>query len=405
MLKNLNYEKIYFWVIALFVLTLPLSRAAVSFFSILLPLIWIIEGDFKRKFEIIKDTPTLKVFLLFIIFSLLSLIWTENISDAKRSIRLFSYFFAMYVIATSFKAYYTRKIIDFFLIGMFISEIIAYGIFFGFWSIKGVFPNNPSPFMHHIDYSIFLAFTSILLLYRIFSKTYSIKEKMIFSFFFLTVTGNLFLTFGRTGQVAFIAALFIMLILHFRFTIKAFLIGIITLTLILTTAYNTSHTFEKRIHQGISDIQKLEQHNFSSSWGIRAAFYISTFNILKEHPIIGVGLGDFKQETAKEINKPQYSYLTKYTKKFMSTNTPHNQYLLILLQTGIVGLFFFLLYIYYFIKLPIFDKEIKDLSLLFITIFLVGCMTNTVLTVQFTLVLFSVFSGIFISNQQTEEQL
>ncbi len=407
MLKNLNYEKIYFWAIALFVLLLPLSRAAVSFFSILLPLIWVVEGNFKKKFDIIKSTPSLKIFLFFVSFLILSLFWTENFSDAKRQIRLIGYFFTIYVIAVSFKPVYTQKIISFFLAGMFISEILTYGIFFNLWHINDATPSFPSPFMFHIDYSIFLAFTSILLLYRLFSHKYNKKEKVLYAFFFLTVTGNLFITNGRTGQVAFVVGLIVMMILHYRFTFKAFFLSLATLGLIFSVAYTTVPTFNKRVHQALSDIQQMKRKNYNTSWGIRTVFYITTFNILKEHPLIGVGVGDFMQETKKELQKNKYDSLnlTDATKNFMGSMHPHSQYLLISLETGIVGLILFMLFLYNFTKLPIKDKEIKETSLLFITIFIVGFIPEPLLVKQFTLVLFSVFSGIFIANSIRQQNI
>ena len=400
MLKKLNYEKVYFYTIALFVLTMPISRASVSFFSIILPLIWIVERDFKKKFEIIKNTPTLKIFLLFISFLILSLLWTENYSDAKRPIRLLGYFMTMYVVATSFKPIYTQKIISFFLAGMFISEVLTYGIYFNLWKINDASPAHPSPFMFHIDYSIFLAFTSVLLLYRLFSPSYNFKEKIIYTFFFLTVTGNLFITNGRTGQVAFIAGLIVMMILYFRFSIKAFILSFVTLSIIFVTAYNTSSIFKNRVHSALLDIQQMQQKNFNTSWGIRVAFYVTTLNILKEHPLVGVGVGDFMQATKNELTKNKYASLnlSNSTKHFMSGMHPHSQYLLILLQVGTIGLSLFVAYLFYFTQLSIKSREIKETSLLFITVFIVGFIPEPLLVKQFTLVLFSLFSGIFIAN-------
>ncbi len=399
MFKNINYEKIYFWTIAIFALILPLSRAAVTFFSLLLPLIWIVEGDFKRKFTLIKESPALKVLLIFLFLLVISLFWTENFPDGRRNIRvMLTYLSLIYIVGTSLKTYYTDRILNFFLIGMFISEMLTYGIYLGWWSIYGATPSNPSPFMNHIEYSVFLAFTAILLLYRIFSDSYTMKQKMAFSIFFLTVTGNLFIANGRTGQIAFIAGLTLMVILHYRLTIKAFLIGVATFSLIFITAYNFITPFHNRVQGTIDNIKKIEQGKLDNSIGIRVAYYITTFNIVKHHPIFGVGVGDFELETAKEVAKHKYDYFTPHMRKFMGRNTPHNQYLLFLLQTGVVGLILFILYIYYFIRLPIKDREIKDRSLLFITIYIFSFIPETLLTHQFNLALFGLFGGIFIAN-------
>jgi O-antigen ligase len=395
-LQNISYEKIYYFSLLLFAFSLPLSRALISLFTILLPLIWLIEGNFKEKFRIIKQNKALLSFSIFLALTFISLLWTQNFDDAKRPIRLLSYFLVTFVIATSYKPKYTTKIINAFLAGMFISEIIAYGVFFEIWHFKSATPQNPSPFMLHLDYSVFLAFSSILLLNRLFSTHYNLKEKIFFAFFFITVTGNLFLTAGRTGQVALIIGIIVMVLLHFKFSFKSFIISLLIISSIYTTAYYSSSTFQKRVSQAKNNIEKVIMHqNFQSSWGIRAAYWITTFEIIKEHPFFGVGIGDYIESTAKELKKDKYN--SGYAKEFMSTNAPHNQYLLILLQIGIIGLGVFIYFIYNFFTLHIHDKEIKEISILFGSIFFTACLADTFFLQQFTLALFAFFSGIFIS--------
>jgi O-antigen ligase len=397
-IKSINYEKIYYYSVLLFAFLLPLSRAAVSFFVILLPIVWLIEGNLKAQLQKIKSNKTLVFLFLFISFTFISILWTQHYDDAKRPLRLLSYFFALFVIATSFNPKYTDKVISAFLSGMFISEIIAYGVFFRLWTFKHATPQYLSPFMHHIDYSVFLAFTSILLLNRLISSKYPLKEKIFYGFFFFTVTGNLFLSPGRTGQVALIVAIFVMFSIHFRVSIKAFLLSILFITTIFFTSYNVSPIFNKRVHQASNDIEKIMHHKFNSSWGIRAAFWITSLNIVQKNPLIGVGIGDFYSATKHELEKQKYKDISTSTKNFMSTNTPHNQYLLILMQTGVIGFTLFLFFIYYFIKLPIRDKEIKEISLLFSAIFFTSFIADTLLMQQFPLALFIVFIGLFNAN-------
>ena len=47
-MKSLDYDKIYLYLIVSFAFTMPLSRAAISFFILLLFFVWIIERDFKK---------------------------------------------------------------------------------------------------------------------------------------------------------------------------------------------------------------------------------------------------------------------------------------------------------------------------------------------------------------------
>ncbi len=373
---------------------MPLSRAFVSLFIILLPIIWIYEGDFKRKWQEIKSSKFLLAIILFTFYSSISFFWSENILEALNQIRLFSYFILIFVIATSLQPKYIPQIITSFLMGMFVSEIIAYGVFFELRTFKHATVQNPSPFMIHIDYSVFLAITSILLLNRLISSKYTLNEKILFAFFFCTVTGNLFLATGRTGQVALIAGIIVMTLLHFKLTLKSLVLSLFLIGSIYTTAYTLSNSFKIRTAQAYSNIEGIINMNFNSSWGIRAAFWITTYDILKEHPL-GVGIGDFKDETAKIIEKKKYTFIDSNTKEFMSANHPHNEFLLILLQTGIIGLVLFFYMIYQLYQLQIKDKELKELSILFLTIYFVSCITEPLMIKQFPIALFVFFVGIF----------
>ena len=389
-----TFEKVFYYTVLTLAFILPLSRALISFIVILLPALWLFEGNLKQKFNSIKSNNFQLSLLIFIAFSAVAMLWSTNYKDALSAFRMTSYLFTIFVIASSIKKEQVANIITAFLSGMFIGELIAYGIFFELWTFKYGTPQNPTPFMMHIDYSIFMAFSSILLLNRLLSNHYTKKEKIFLFFFFLTVTGNLFLSTGRTGQVAYIASIFVMSILHFRFTIKSFFISFLLLSVISTSAYNLSSSFELRVSQAISDVKKISQLNLNSSIGIRTAFWITTYDSFKEHPF-GTGLGDYKLATKDQLSKHNYTFINENSKKFMTTAHPHNQYLLIILQMGFIGLILFLNLIYQYFKLKIIEKETKELSILFATIFFIGSLAEPLLMKQFTLVLFVLFTGLF----------
>jgi O-antigen ligase len=403
--QTINYEKVYYYLILLFAFSMPLSRALLSLVVILLPLIWIVEGNFKKKYIQIKSNRVLLVFLLYILISISSFFWTSNTTEGLHALRLLLYFIIIYVIATSLKTTYIDNIISAFLSGMFISEMIAYGVFFKLWHFNNATPENPSPFMFHIDYSVFLAFTSILMLYRAMSNKYSFIERIFFSIFFFTVTGNLFLAVGRTGQVALIAALIVLSLLRYKFSFKSIVMSLLLIGGIFSLGYNMSNTFQKRSHMAVQDIRGIANMNLNSSWGIRVAYWIATYNIVKKHPF-GVGLGDYKDAVKSEIAKEKYTkLLNNNSKRFMALHHPHNQYLLILLQSGIIGLLAFFYFIYSFFTMKIENKEFKELSILFATIYFVSSFAEPLLIKQFTIALFILFVGLFVnaSIQNTKD--
>jgi O-antigen ligase len=330
----------------------------------------------------------------FIFWNFITLLWTDYSEHLLRTIRLNFYLLGIFIIATSIKKEKINSIITAFLSGMFVSEMIAYGVFFGLWTFKHATPVTPSPFMMHMDYSVFLAFSSMLLLNRLFSSTYTLKQKFFIGFFFFTVTGNLFLSTGRTGQVALIAAIFVLSFIHYRLTIKSFFISILLLITIFSSAYALSNSFVMRVHQTQKDVTNIFHSNLNGSWGVRVAYWIITYDAVKEHPF-GNGLGNYSQAIQEQFKHHDYKFLTDSRKVFMSNLHPHNQYLLIILDTGFIGFLLFLNIIYQLLIYKIKDKEIKEISILFATIFFASCLAEPLLIKQFTLVLFVLFIGLF----------
>lgn len=396
-LPKLNYANFYHYSVLIFAFILPLSRAAISFFIILLPIIWLIEGNFKTKLSTIWQNSILKALILFLGFTVFSFFWSEDFDNGLNFLRLYAYFITIFVITTSIKKEYIQIIVTAFLYGMLMSEIIAYGVFFELWEFKYATVQNPSPFMFWIDYSIFMALTSILLLSRLFSKNFTFKEKVFMFLFFLSTTGNLFLSSGRTGQAALIVGIIVMTFLYLRPSIKSFFIGIFLIISIYGVGYTISDTFKVRVANAIADIQMIENNKFDTSLGIRAVYWMITYDILKENFFFGVGIGDYQKTVAEYVATKHYP-ISKETSMFIKTNHAHNQFLMILIQTGVIGLALMLNVIYRILRFNIRDNDTKILSILFVSIFFVSCMAEPLFFKQFTLVLFILFVSLFAAN-------
>src|SRR5690606_28280336 len=103
-------------------------------------------------------------------------------------------------------------------------------------------PDDPSPFMNHSNYSIYLAFTIFILLHKVlYSKDKGLK--LFYLMFLILSSSNLFLNGGRAGQFAFIIALFIFGFLNIKNRLKAFVSIFIVGIIILVTSYNISPVF------------------------------------------------------------------------------------------------------------------------------------------------------------------
>jgi O-antigen ligase len=389
------------YLIVAYAFILPLTRAGLIAVSILMILFFLLSGDIKEHMKMIWSNQTNKAIILFILFNFISLIWVsdENRLEAFRYMSKYWYLFPIFIIYISLKREYLSKVISAFLLGMLISEIISYGVFFEIWQFKHATPSNPSPFMHHIEYSTFLALTALLLLNRIFNEG-NIKFKIFYSIFFITVTGNLFLTNGRTGQLSFMLGLAVLGFMSFKNKLKAFLITLVLLFLIVTSAYQLSDTFKQRVSIGKNDIVKvMDKKDYCSSWGARIGFWVIAGDILEDNPLLGIGESD---------NMTQFKILVseKYPEMQCNARYPHyhNQYLQILTATGIIGLLFFLYMFYTIYKIDIRVVRYRNIKIIFLTLYLFGFIAEPLLHAQFSMLLFSLMVGILLAEAKFEQE-
>ena len=400
-----SFEKINFtlWINYLaivYAFVLPLSRAGIGLISGLMLVVWLIDGNFKQKFNTLRKSKVVFALFLFILFNVVSLFWTEHLNEALRTMKRYWYLLPMLVLMTSLKKEYIHKVLTAFMLGMLLSEIISYGVFFELWEFKNASPQNPSPFMHHIEYSVFLSFTALILLSRVFN-TETLKYKIFYAIFFLTVSGNLFLTAGRTGQLSFLFGLIVLSLLSFKSKVKALFITISLGVVVMMTAFTFSTTFHDRIIQGKSDIiEVVKNENYCTSWGGRVGTYIIAKDIIKENPLLGIGTAD-NMKTFHSIIDTKYPNMKCMHHSFMHV---HNQYMQIWTALGLLGLLLFLSIFYYIIKIPIKDKELKHIKYVYVMVLCFSFIPEVLFGRQFSLALFALVVGLLLAQNRIENE-
>lgn len=398
--NKINFDKTYFYLTLFFAFILPLSRALISISLIVFLLFWIIEGDFKRKYNQIKSSLPLIFLCLFLIMIFISIFYASDMHNALKYLRRYGYLFVIVIIATSLKKDYFNAILWAFLLGMLTSIIIAlspfiYNYSFVFSSLqeKTLDFQYFNPFMISIQYSIYLSFCIIILLNKI-TNCKKIDLKFVFlAIFLILALINLFLSNGRTGQVAFIFALFAFIFTKYNLSLKTLLISLLSCITIIIIAYNFL-SIQSRVLKAQQDISQIAKHNYYTSIGIRIAFWDLSFQTFKQN--LAFGSGDYQDIFTKIVDQdPKYG---EEVSKFLKVNDPHNQILLLLVQFGIVGFALFALMYFFLFNLAI-PKEKKTIFCSFLILFLASCFSESLLNAQFTIVLFVLFTGLFLSLQ------
>ncbi|WP_294878120.1 hypothetical protein, partial [Sulfurimonas sp. RIFOXYB12_FULL_35_9] len=158
-IKKTTLEDSINYLFILYAFLVPISRAGLSFLTAVLFLLWLFSDNFKKRVDFLKSDKTVIYLVAFIALSILSLLWSDNVSSGIEYIRRYWYFLVLFVIASTIQKKFIEYAVSAFLAGMLLSEIISYGVFFELWSFKRATVEFPNPFMNHIQYSMLLAFT------------------------------------------------------------------------------------------------------------------------------------------------------------------------------------------------------------------------------------------------------
>jgi len=295
------------------------------------------------------------------------------------------------ILYTSLDKRFIPHVFSAFLGAMFISEIVSYGIFFEIWKYKNISPHDPAPFMSHMAYSTFLAFTSSLLLTKVFlSKNESLTNKIIYGLFFISVTTNLFVNGGRTGQVIFIFLIFSLTFIHIKHKLKALFISTLMLVSIFYTAYNFSPNFHARSNAMYSGLYSMIYKNdYTHNGGARASLWITGSHVFKDNFLLGTGIGNAVKDIklyAKELgfSPSKLSHYADY----------HNIFVNYAAQLGVFGLIILLFMFYYLFNLKFKTDEYNSINKMFVISFVLFSFTHNTFHTMSPMLFFALFAGL-----------
>ena len=393
---------------------MPLTVYGANLIIVIIVLLWLCSGNYKSKYNEIIGSKLMIASIMFYILHIIGMFWTEDLKWGFHVLHKMWYFLLLWpVLYTIVNKEYRKYYIYAFLIAIALTEILSYLIWFEIIeSGEETFFHharnyNPTPFMSHVSYNPFLAFAIYLVTYEIFfNKKLSKLMLWIYSFFSVIMVINMFITGGRAGQVVFFAMIAILIMQYFhRQRIKALVLILLLLPAIFFTAYQTSSLFNERVNQAITEMANYDKKLVmlrQSSIGSRLFFTINSWKMIQENPILGAGTGDFPSEYNKisetfSFDGP-YVISRTFSSKMPSgpyVTNPHNMYILVLTQLGIVGLLSMLSIMYYQIKISLAasNKFFLDLGLTLPLLFLVIMWSDSYLLGHYTGLLFVFFSS------------
>jgi O-antigen ligase len=381
---------------ALLACALPLSTSALSIFAILILFFWLLEGDFKRKWSIIAANPVAVSVLAYLGILALGLLWSPDVRTGLSVLQARWKIALLPVFLTAISERQRPLYINGFLFGLIVAMLMTYLVWFGFLHYADVTSEHLTRKTFHVVYNPLLAFAIYLVLHQaIWGR---VKKGTCIGLFVLAafMTVDMFITEGRTGQLVFFVLIALILFQVFsKNRFKAMAAICLLMPILFCAGYSLSPVFKQRIDTAYLEIVHF-QKNPNTSVGQRLQFWCNSWQIIRDHPWLGVGTGGF-QAAYDRVN-------SENSPTCIATDNPHNQYVLVAAMVGIPGIVALLLiFAVMFRQALVIDDHWRRVRFAFPLFFLTIMLTESYLKVYETGFFFSLFAAVFYALPQDEK--
>ena len=330
---------VYFY---LFIMPWNFFKWQMGVLTVILFIWWLVKFRTQIKNRIIEliEFKPLTILILFIIYSYVSILWSDRIEDGYDHVDKFHkyYIFIILPLFFSLKPNEAFNGIKLLILSFGLYAIFSLMIFAGLLTIESTNSdeNNPKGIMAYAIMSVYMAIGSILSFFIVkFAKNNITRN--IFVLIGLLCFLALFVNKSRTAQLAFILTIFVLFIIYFRkniFKIKNFLVSMIVLFIVTFSSFlllKGSEKLDRYIAAYQETKEAIVENKFDGSFSLRLYFNIVGLKVIKEEPIFGSGPEDNVEKLAEyQKSDPNYTYPKIFT-------SYHSQHMDLLTRYGIVG--------------------------------------------------------------------
>ncbi|MGE0558345.1 MAG: O-antigen ligase family protein [Burkholderiales bacterium] len=313
--------------------SIPISVALDNVLLLITLAGWIAGGMYSRKLRLVRANPVLIWALALFGILLTAAFWGNHPpSDAKTYllkyldlafIPLFAYFFS----DPETRKQGLRAFAGSLILVLMLSFLVKFGLLERGTVIEGT-TLSPVVFKLRITHNFLMAFGAFLFLWLSISSG-SVAAKSFWAMLALLAGVNVMLMVeGATGYLVFAALAALMAFSRFprRFRVALALAAAVAGLLLVATP----NPFSSRVATLAKELRSWQPGTAAheSSAGYRLEFYRNTLDIIAGHPLAGVGTGGFPTAYAERVRGTT----------MVATRNPHNEYLHIAAQTGLLGL-------------------------------------------------------------------
>jgi len=397
LLKNTTHHIIYLFAVCILSFLLPFYRIAVVIAIGLIAVNWLLQGDFRYKYNCFIQHKYLWLLCFFYLAYLIGLSWSNNLDYGvfDITVKLALIIFPL-IIGTSekFSGAELRKIFFSFLGGNILAIIICLSLAFwhyqqsGFVSQQYFFYTGFSYFIHPSYFAMYCCLSLAICFWLLFSRTIpkQTSSKIIISVLIVFFICAIILLSSKAGIITMMLciALFLAYIIFIR---RKYLAGIVVVICFFLSIFlvirNVSQLSERVKWMYNALTEKNIDYSSGESSEVRLLIWKTSCRIIAEHPL-GVGTGDVKDVLIEQYHKAKMSGAE--AKRLNA----HNQFL----QTGIALGFPGLLILLALFAIPAYQclRQKNFLYLMFLIICGINFLVESMLETQTGVVFFAFFN-------------
>ena len=322
--------------------SIPISVALDNVLLLALLLLWLAGGRYREKWRSVSANPVALAALALWAWLALSLAWSGALTpDSLRAFNKYSDLLYLALLVWPMRERETRRLaLRAFSWGCALTLLASYALYLGLvppssW-LHGD-SGNPAAFKLHLTHNILMAAAAFLYA-QLARHAQGPRLRLLYAALAAAAVFNvLFMVQGRTGYL--VLAVLIVAFVAGEWRGRRLLAAAALAIALFSVAYATSPPLHQRIGQGLAELSAWRAGQAvaaDNSIGLRLEFYRNTINLVREHPLLGVGAGGFASAYAERVNGTG----------MVATRNPHNQYLLLAAQGGAVGLALFVYLLY-----------------------------------------------------------
>jgi O-antigen ligase len=310
--------------------TIPISAALDNFLLVLLLLFWFCSGMYPAKLAAIRSNRVALAALGLFAILVLGVIWADDLHAGIDMVGKYLDLAFVPILVTLFRGEETRRrawiaFASAMVLTLVLSCAMRLGVLDDVLLLLGD-RNDPVPFKQYLTQSILMAFAAFLFAqFALHSHRWQGKLGGVM-LSVLACANVAFMTEGRTGQVLIAVLVGYLALSLWRWggaVVAMIVVAVATVTL------SMSPMITERLSQAVDEWRDWQPARAAStSVGLRLEFYRNSLQILRDLPIAGVGTGGFASAYRNQVAGSNQR----------ATSNPHNEYLNIGVQVGVVGL-------------------------------------------------------------------